>query len=118
MTLHWNKLEVELEDQTNSDIADGVFAEANQHKSKLYNRLRAKRSKKLKDLGIHRSSECQASQSDDCKLHRNKRFKCTARQTDKQVTNLDSFVVNLSSAKLQKSLLSKGQIFLPRPKTY
>ena len=32
------KLKIELEDQTNSDIAGDVFAEANQDKSKLYNR--------------------------------------------------------------------------------
>ena len=30
------KLRVELENQTNSDIANVVFAEANQHKSKLF----------------------------------------------------------------------------------
>ena len=41
---------VELEDQTNSDVAYGVFTEANQHKSKMYNRVCAKRSEKLKDL--------------------------------------------------------------------
>ena len=110
------KLRVELEDQTNSGIADDVFTEANQHKSKLYNRLRAKRCKKLKDLGIHRTSECQASQPVDGKLPRNRRFKRTSRQTDEQVTNLDSVVVNLSSAELtesEKSLLSKGLKFLP-----
>ena len=59
---------VELEDQTNSDVAYGVFTEANQHKSKLYNRVCTKRSEKLKDLGTHRTSECQASQSVDGKL--------------------------------------------------
>ena len=115
------KLRVELENQTNSDIANDVFAEANQYKSKLYNRLHAKRSKKLKGLGIHRTSECQASQSGDGKLPRSRRFKRTTRQTDKQATNLDSVVVNLSSAELtesEKSLLSKGLNFCPRPKSY
>ena len=67
---------VELEDQTNSDVTYGVFTEANQHKSKLYNRVCHKRSEKLKDLGIHRTSECQASQSVDGKLP-------STRQTDK-----------------------------------
>ena len=87
----------------------------NQHKSKLYNRLRVKRTKKLKDLGIHRTSKCQASQSVDG-IPRNRRFKRTTRQTDEQVTNLDSVVVNLSSAELtesEKSLLSKGLNFCP-----
>ena len=115
------KLRVELENQTNSDIANDVFAEANQHKSKLYNRLHAKRSKFLKGLGIHRTSECQASQSGDGKLPRSRRFKRKTRQTDEQATNLDSVVVNLSSAELtesEKSLLSKGLNFCPRPKSY
>ena len=83
--------------------------------------MHAKRSKKLKDLGIHRTSECQASQSVDGKLPRNRRFKRTTRQTDEQVTNLDSVVVNFSSAKLtesEKSLLSKCLNFCPRPKSY
>ena len=39
-----------------TDITVRVFAETNQHKSKLYIRLRAKCSKKLKDLGIPRTS--------------------------------------------------------------
>ena len=67
------------------------------------------------------TSECQASQSVDGKLPRNRRLKRTTRQTDEQVTNLDSVVGNLSSAKLtesEKSLLSKGLNFCPQPKSY
>ena len=66
-------------------------------------------------------SRNQASQSVDGKLPRNRRFKRTTRQTDEQVTNLDSVVVNLSSAELtesEKSLLSKGLNFCTRPKSY
>ena len=72
-------------------------------------------------MGIHRTSECQASQSGDGKLPRSRRFKRKTRQTDEQATNLDSVVVNLSSAELkesEKSLLSKGLNFCPRPKSY
>ena len=75
----------------------------------------------MKDFRIHRTSECQASQFVDGKLPRNRRFKRTTRQTDKQVTNLESVVVNLSSAELtesEKSLLSKGLNFCPKPKSY
>ena len=49
------------------------------------------------------------------------RFKRKTRQTAEQATNLDSVVVNLSSAELtesEKSLLSKGLNFCPRPKSY
>ena len=66
-------------------------------------------------------SRNQASQSVDGKLPRNRRFKRTTRQTDEQVTNLDSVVVNLSSAELtesEKSLFSKGLNFCTRPKSY
>ena len=81
----------------------------------------SKSSKKLKDLGIHRTSESQAGQSVNGKPPRNRRFKHTTGQTDKQVTNLNSVVVNLSSPELtesEKSLLSKGLNFCPQPKSY
>ena len=51
-------------------------------------------------VGIHKTAECQASQYVYGKLPRNRRFKRTTRKTDQQVTNLDSVVVNLSSAEL------------------
>ena len=44
-----------------------------------------------------------------------------SRQTDEQVTNLDSVVVNLFSAELtesEKSLLSEDLNFCPRPNSY
>ena len=110
-----------LKASVSNDTFNRILSKLNVQSLKLGERLTRKRQKKLNALGVRSAAAVTPITSAKNKKPRNRRFKRRARPPKNGEKGSDNFVVNLSSHDLnesEKSLLSKGLGFCPRPKGY
>ncbi|MCG8049354.1 MAG: hypothetical protein N0E48_27815, partial [Candidatus Thiodiazotropha endolucinida] len=98
-----------------------TFAKVQRRVQKEEHRLQAKREKKLKALGVYTIVSSATGTTTETKTRRNRRFIRKSKGSHTDNKKKDVTVINLSSVELsdsEKSLLSKGLGFCPRPKSY
>ena len=116
-----DEISEKLKASVSNDTFNRILSKLNVQSLKLGERLTRKRQKKLNALGVRSAAAVTPITSAKNKKPRNRRFKRRARPPKNGEKGSDNFVVNLSSHDLnesEKSLLSKGLGFCPRPKGY
>ena len=116
-----DEISEKLKASVSNDTLNRILSKLNVQSLKLGERLTRKRQKKLNALGVRSAAAVTPITSAKNKKPRNRRFKRSARPPKTGEKGSDNFVVNLSSHDLnesEKSLLSKGLGFCPRPKGY
>ena len=116
-----DEISEKLKASVSNDTFNRILSKLNVQSLKLGERLTRKRQKKLNALGVRSAAAVTPITSAKNKKPRNRRFNRRARPPKNGEKGSDNFVVNLSSHDLnesEKSLLSKGLGFCPRPKGY
>ena len=116
-----DEISEKLKASVSNDTFNRILSKLNVQSLKLGERLTRKRQKKLNALGVRSAAAVTPITSAKNKKPRNRRFKRRTRPPKNGEKGSDNFVVNLSSHDLnesEKSLLSKGLGFCPRPKGY